>query len=227
MLAARAYCINELSSIYEPARVEKIVIKQVPPAGVRPISAPGSPSAKGCEHSISMPYDSDLDDLPELVDSSEDEDDQSKNLLTVTVDSGASMNIHAPGVPAANLRRSSRKVSPLTHFKLGAKKPAVGSRNAPPTTKPEVAAPTPGAAVTKRKVRESTPPTPAPKLVMVYLDDAVAVNTMTESEHLAVGAGGTHSKPARKVRARPSRTSSQGNTSGVSASADPLDYDST
>jgi hypothetical protein len=139
------------------------------------------------------------------------------------------MNIHAPGPPAANLRRSSRKVSPLTHFKLGAKKPAVGSRNAPPTTKPECAAPTPGAAVTKRKVRESTPPTPAPKLVMVYPDDVVAVNTMTEAEHMAalVGAGGTHTKPARKVRARRSRTSSQGNTSGVSASADPLDYDST
>ena len=229
MLAARKYCIDQLASSYvKQERLKKLAIKEGSPAVEHNISEPEPPSAEECEYTVKSRYvadgtitypcaqegDSDLDDLPALVGSSEDEDNLEDH-VAVTIDSGASKNVQAPVTLATNLRRSSRKVSPLTHFKLGANRPAVGSRKAPPTTNPEVAASTPGAVATKRKVRESTPPAPVPALVVVYLDDIVSISPPT------------HSKPARKVRARRSRTSSRSNTSGVSASADSLDFDST
>jgi len=201
MLAARTHCINKLSESYG---------KQVPnpPAATKCRIISRDESSELPSPSVEEYKDSDADDLPDLVSSSEDGDAPTMGTRTTTLDSGAEVTLLGTA-PSTDPRRSSRTPALRAPYKPDRQK--VGSAKA---TKPTASAPTPRASAAKRKVREPTPPTPVPELKLVYVDDIVEVIPFIQD------------KPARARDVRRPRTSRRSEASGQDESADPLDSDS-
>jgi len=201
MLAARTHCINKLSESYG---------KQVPnpPAATKCRIISRDESSELPSPSVEEYKDSDADDLPDLVSSSEDGDAPTMGTRTTTLDSGAEVTLLGTA-PSTDPRRSSRAPALRAPYKPDRQK--VGSAKA---TKPTASAPTPRASAAKRKVREPTPPTPVPELKLVYVDDIVEVIPFIQD------------KPARARDVRRPRTSRRSEASGQDESADPLDSDS-
>lgn len=216
MLAARTHCINTLSESWmEPDRKTPVVAKH------RIISkeniVPGSYEASELPPTSMEEYkDSDAEDLPELVSTSEDEDDGAPTMGTRTslIDSGAGQTVLGATAPSTDRRRSSRTPLLRAHYKPDTTRQKVGRAKATSTSKTTTPAPTPSASATKRKGREPTPPTPAPELRIVYVDDVLEVTSSIQHK----------SACARSAR-RP-RTSRRSEASGTDESADPLDSDS-
>ena len=198
MLAARTHCIRALSeSCVGQDRKTPVVAKH------RTIS-------KGDIVPVSY------EDLPELVSSSEDEDDRAPTMGTRTslIDSGAGQTVLGTTAPSTDRRRSSRTPLLRAHYKPDTNRQKVGRAKETSTPKTTMPAPTPSASATKRKGREPTPPTPAPVLRFVYVDDVLEVTSPIQH------------KPACARSARRPRTSRRSEAGGTDESADPLDSDS-
>jgi hypothetical protein len=221
MLAARTHCIHTLlESCVDQNRKTPVVAKHsiFSREDIVPVSYEASELRCPELSSTSMEEykDSDAEDLPELVSTSEDEDDGAPTMGTRTslIDSGAGQTVLGATAPSTDRRRSSRTPLLRAHYKPDTTRQKVGRAKATSTSKTTTPAPTPSASATKRKGREPTPPTPAPELRIVYVDDVLEVTSSIQHK----------SACARSAR-RP-RTSRRSEASGTDESADPLDSDS-